>query len=430
MKILFSCLQLPGTHQMGVALAQELIQRGHRVMFLVIESIETLLKADPANQGIEYGRLNVVQDNLNVVLDATLTPTLPLIECYRNYAAGFEYYLNEMKKQAPDSERHLKEFDPDLIVFDQGFPVPYLMNKNIPWGHLISMNILSIGYPGLPPMFSGLSNHIGKEHVWKDAELALKKTMTDVSGKFSRYMKESGLSDKLEFVVCNESPYFNMYCIPAEIDYFAERSIKLGPKWFRFDALMRIEADHDLKLDSLFPDSTGKLVYFSLGTLASKNVKMMQNLLDMLARIPHRFVVSLGQFADQLKLGRNCVGRNRWPQTKVLQHVQLFISHVGNNSFLEAFATGVPILAMPVFLDQIDNGQRLVDCDLGLTLNPVTATFEQLKSSIESLLTDQSRIDRIRSIAKRIQSEPNIKNACDLLEQTVIQNRQIYRSEV
>lgn len=433
MRFLFFGLQLPGTNQMGVGIGEEMIKRGHRVMFIVDNSIEQFLKKQSATKSFEFWSLGPGNDNVKELVSMTETPQLDLDTAYASYANSYEHFMLLIESYKEQVEQCVIEYQPDLIVLDTGRPVPFLCNKFIPWGNLVSMNVLSIGWPDFPPMFSGLSTRPADRSSWNQAELAYKKNFTKHIEHAKQMLQAEGLPPTLDLSLAYESNYFNFYCLPIELDYFAERNIRLKPNWFRFDQLTRQETNNELEedLNQLLPNLPGKLIYFSLGTGATKNPKLVQRFLDMFAQIPHRFLASLGDFGDQLKVPTNCIGRNRWPQVSVLKQVDLFITHVGNNSFIESLAAGVPMLAVPVFLDQLDNAKRLEECNLGIQLNPVTVTQEELTNAIETSLGNTSQRERIKSIGKRIRESNNgTERAVNILEQLVTNHRRTFGSAV
>jgi len=109
-------------------------------------------------------------------------------------------------------------------------------------------------------------------------------------------------------------------------------------------------------------------------------------------------------------------GQQMLPQTQVLPVVDLVITHGGNNTVTECFYFGKPMIVMPLFGDQYDNGQRIVDKGFGLKIDPYNCHEEELLSGIETLLSnEQLQIDMYK-IAKRIQASKGIEKAADLIE--------------
>ena len=61
------------------------------------------------------------------------------------------------------------------------------------------------------------------------------------------------------------------------------------------------------------PSGDGALVYLSLGSLGSADVELMQRLVDVLSRAPHRFIVSKGPQHDEFELADNMWGEEFLP---------------------------------------------------------------------------------------------------------------------
>ena len=168
------------------------------------------------------------------------------------------------------------------------------------------------------------------------------------------------------------------------------------------------------KLDNL----KGHLVYLALGTLVSTQLNLMQSVMDKVAHVKHRFIVSKGTCGDDLKMPPNCVGGNFLPQTQMLQIVDVFVSHGGNNSFLEGLHFGTPMVIMPGFADQFDNATHLEEKDLGKKLSLISFTSQQLEEAIDDLVSDDVRLTKIRNISERCKNADSVNRACDLIEQS------------
>ena len=59
----------------------------------------------------------------------------------------------------------------------------------------------------------------------------------------------------------------------------------------------------------------------------------------------------------------NILVRKFLPQQSILAHPKtvLFVTHVGNNGLLEAVHYRVPMVGMPIYMNQEDNLDRLVE---------------------------------------------------------------------
>ena len=114
----------------------------------------------------------------------------------------------------------------------------------------------------------------------------------------------------------------------------------------------------------------------------------MRQLIEVLARSPHRFVVSMGPQHTELELAENMVGAEFLPQASLLPQVDAIITHGGNNTTTEAMWFGKPMLVLPIFWDQHDNAQRVQETGYGLRLPTYSFEDDQLLAAVDTLLTD------------------------------------------
>lgn len=90
-----------------------------------------------------------------------------------------------------------------------------------------------------------------------------------------------------------------------------------------------------------------------MGSMGSVDLELMSRLLKVLAKLPHKFIISKGPRAEAYQVeGRNQWGDRYLPQIDLLPQVDAVITHGGNNSVTEIFAQGKPMLVMPLFADQ------------------------------------------------------------------------------
>lgn len=78
------------------------------------------------------------------------------------------------------------------------------------------------------------------------------------------------------------------------------------------------------------------------------------------------------------------------PQNDLLGHhnIKVFVTHCGQSSQYEALFHGVPMLCMPIFLDQPYNAERTRTKGFGLTLDLKSSTTDDIFSTIMELYTN------------------------------------------
>src|SRR5206468_9303396 len=135
----------------------------------------------------------------------------------------------------------------------------------------------------------------------------------------------------------------------------------------RLDTCVRT-AEKPFALPDELASRDGRLLYVSLGSLGSADVSLMERLVDLLSRSPHRFIVSKGPQHSEFDLAENMWGAEFLPQPAILPHVDAVIAHGGNNTTTECFHFGKPMVALPLFWDQYDNAQRVDETGFGVRL--------------------------------------------------------------
>ncbi|XP_051205216.1 UDP-glycosyltransferase 87A2 [Lolium perenne] len=108
------------------------------------------------------------------------------------------------------------------------------------------------------------------------------------------------------------------------------------------------------------------VLYISLGSFLSVSSAQLEEIATGLAQSKVRFLWVLRDTCSRVQElihGSNCVIVPWCDQLKVLRHPSLcgFFTHCGYNSTLEALYAGVPMLALPIALDQPINSRLIVD---------------------------------------------------------------------
>ncbi len=210
-----------------------------------------------------------------------------------------------------------------------------------------------------------------------------------------------------------DSTYLNIYMYPKELDYQQYQPV---PKnWFRLDHSVRKTLE-TFEIPEQLKKNPGKLVFLSLGSFGCVDLELMTRITGMLSKSEHRFIVSKGPLHDKYELPDNMWGQRFLPQTAILPLVDLVITHGGNNTVTEAFYFGKPMLVLPLFADQFDNAQRVMEKGFGVRINPFSCSEEELIGSLDQLLSDESLKQKMIEISHRIQNSDRIIRCVEKLE--------------
>ena len=131
------------------------------------------------------------------------------------------------------------------------------------------------------------------------------------------------------------SDHFSIYSYPEELDWLPEEARKEHRLWRIDSAVLPDCLPAPFELPEQLRQQPGDLIYVSMGSLFSVFIGRFQKIIDMLDRLPYRYIVSLGPKGEQIKLpSSKFVGSNFVNQLAVLQNpnCKLMITHGGNNS--------------------------------------------------------------------------------------------------
>jgi len=400
-----------------VGIAEVLRARGARAVFVVEESFagtleakgfeEALMRLGPKPE-VEEAPGQFWKDFIRDTAPEFRKPTIEqlgtfLAPTWEALVAGSRY-VNERLEGIFD------ELHPDVIVEDNVVAFPAVPASGLPWVRIMSCNPLEMPDPGIPPVFSGYPST--DRAGWEEFRAEHRRTHEDLWKGFDEFVTSHGCPPLPDLQFIHESPFLNLFLYPEEADY--PRSRPLPPTWHRLDSCVR-EAGEGFEV----PDSLrgeGALVYFSLGSLGSADVRLMNRLLGFLAGTPHRFIVSMGPQASEVELAGNMWGEEFLPQPAILPLVDLVITHGGNNTVTESLHHGKPLVVVPLFWDQYDNAQRVQELGFGRRLPPYALEADELAAAIDGLLGDAALAAGLRGIATRLAASPGTERAANLIE--------------
>lgn len=133
------------------------------------------------------------------------------------------------------------------------------------------------------------------------------------------------------------------------------------------------------------------VIYISLGTLLSNNLSFYEKCIKAFSNEKVIVIMSIGFEIDINALGElpdNFIVRQSVPQQKLLEHVDIFITHAGMNSVNEAICLGVPMIMLPHTIEQKMISKRITELGLGITMNINHITPSKLNENVKKLMTD------------------------------------------
>jgi zeaxanthin glucosyltransferase len=169
------------------------------------------------------------------------------------------------------------------------------------------------------------------------------------------------------------------------------------------------------------------LIYASLGTIMHHLPdvsKLFPMIVEACSALDVQLVLSLGGATDSggvsLTNGRDPKGApivvSYAPQLDLLPKSALMITHAGLNSTLEALVHGVPLVALPIGVDQNGVAARLQWSNAGIVVPAYKRSATEIRKAVRTVFEDS----HYKTAAQRLQTEINkiqgLERAADLVE--------------
>jgi MGT family glycosyltransferase len=404
-----------------IGIGDVLRRRGHRVVFAAEASWrgrlepfgfeEDLVDLAPPGAGAAAGQ-DAGQFWKDFIRDTAPEFRKPTIDQLDTWVRPvWDELISGARYCQPQLTQIVERTRPDVIVEDNVVSFPALVTAGVPFVRIVSCNPLEIKDAQVPPAFSGYP--AADPAGWQAFGDEYERVHRPVWAAFNAWVTEQGAPPLPDLEFIHEGAV-NLYVYPEQADY--RRSRPLAPSWHRLDSSVR-QTDEKFTLPDALAAGHGPLIYFSLGSLGSADVALMQRVISCLAATPYRYIVSKGPLHEEIELAPNMAGAEFLPQTAVIPLCQLVITHGGNNTITECLHYGKPMVVLPLFWDQHDNAQRMHELGLGIRLDTYQFTDTQMHSALDRLLIDAALHRRLAAGAAAIQAHDGLRQAGSLIEQ-------------
>ena len=185
----------------------------------------------------------------------------------------------------------------------------------------------------------------------------------------------------------------------------------------------RQSVDQEKTVPAWAHDDGRPLLFITLGTLAAVSAKspaLYRAVLDAVAGLPIRALLSTGVEMDRTELGviPESVTVVPWvTQSEIYPRAAALLCHGGAGTVLAALAHGLPMVVTPLGADQPDTARLLEACGVGTTL--VEPDPSSLRAAIVRALNDAEMRAAASRIASEISAMPGVDAAVQAFERLV-----------
>lgn len=311
--------------------------------------------------------------------------------------------LDDVNADVPVIEEALARLRPDVVVAD---PMLYAVaiacaRTKTPWaGVSTSLN------PVTPPS-------------WRTA---LTDTLARLSPRRAALFTDHGVPVPRFRVSDASSEFLDVVFTADAYARVAADVAAVGAPFDEFDVEAR-DADVEFNVGALAPR---RRLYCSFGSQAFHQPRLLRRIFSAAEALSLQVVASIGDLVDDAAFvaaaPADAVLVRRLPQLKVLQHVDVMVSHGGANSVVEALTIGVPLLLLPLCNDQPLQARFLVDAGVGAAVDVVDVDSEHdvdegaLAAALSALLTPAAKA-RFAPVSTALRTAGGPARAAALVEQ-------------
>ena len=285
--------------------------------------------------------------------------------------------------------------------------------EGLPFAFLVS-NLLSFRDSGTPPLGPGFSPARGPLGRARDA--ALNRLMARLFNKRLDRLNEVRRANGLEpigsvlenferadrlLLMTSRAFEYEQYSPPANVRVVGPRLD--DPVWAG---------------DWTPPAGDDPLVLVGMSSTYMDHAEVLQRAATALGKLPVRGLVTTGPAVpvDSIDAPGNVTVVERAPHWEVLCHAGAVVTHAGHGTVIKALAAGVPVVALPLGRDQLDNAARVAHHGAGLRLKP-KASSDAIARAVRRVLEEPSFATGARRLADAIAVETAEDRAVNELEE-------------
>ena len=410
-RYLFAIIDGGGTVPADTSVMRALVQRGHDVRVLA----DRVLAPDIETTGAEHVPWDRAPQRPNLDPQSVIMKDWDTKTPFQAFARVRDgAMVGPAALFAADVRAELQRRPADAVVgnfFVFGAQIAAEV-EGVPFAFLVS-NLLSFPGSRTPPLGPGLKPARGPLGRARDA--ALNRVMARLFDKSLDQLNEARRANGLE-------PRASV----LENFERADRLLLMTSRAFEYESFtpppnVRVVGprldDPAWVGDWTPPAGDDPLVLVGMSSTYMDHADVLQRVTSALGRLRVRGVVTTGPSipVEAIEAPPNVTVVERAPHREVLRHASAIVTHAGHGTVIKALAAGVPVVALPLGRDQLDNAARVAHHGAGLRLKP-NAKPEAIAKALQRVLDEPAFAANAERLAAAIAAETVEDRAVQELE--------------
>ncbi len=162
-----------------------------------------------------------------------------------------------------------------------------------------------------------------------------------------------------------------------------------------------------------------RFVYATLGTVFNTQHRLRKAVLTALGGVPAKVLFTAGSAIDLDRVeipNENITVRSFVPQSLVVPHAALVVSHAGLGTIIGALYSGIPMVLISIAVDHPINAERAAALGVAKVIDAKDCDPEYLRAMILLALADDDMRQRAQELREECRSLPEISRAVTALE--------------
>lgn len=393
-KILVFNLPQHGHINPTLAVVKELAAHGDELIYYLTDEFKDKIQST----GVTFRRY----ENVNT------KPTAPSFDAFPSfYSLFFQKFVESTRLIIPQFLDELRADKPDYIMYDSLCLWAKFLAKVLQ----VPAITLHATYPS--------NEHFSLFKMLDSGKAQPSISTSDLMLSFRDELEQVCISYGIESfepseLFAQDEP-LNIVFLPRAFhpvgDTFNQRFVFVGPS-------LTERADvTDFPLEQLTQQPT---LYISLGTLFNTWIEFFQMCFTAFGDQHWQVVMSIGKNVDRSSLGsipNNFIVASFVPQLAVLENTNVFLTHGGMNSVMEALYHGVPLVVIPQMPEQAITAKRVMELGLGVALEKTDITVSALQAAVAKVANEPQFRQNTQQMREIIQEAGGYQQAVNAILQ-------------
>ncbi|KAK9330350.1 hypothetical protein V1520DRAFT_340944 [Lipomyces starkeyi] len=433
MKFLIATQPFTGHVNPMQPVAQELVQRGHEVVWLTGEEFRS--KVELCGARFMATEKSKVFDAVPLTPDDGATGLAAAVSILRRL------FIDRIVAQVTDYRQVLDVFAADALLLDLcSMGAQTLNDLGGPVYATLGINPLVTADPeipmwgtGKPPAATIVDRMINRFTHFMSRRIFYSK-LTGYVNMQRKILGLGPLPTGKGFYEIARSEY--LHIMPTTLAFEFPRQ-NLGPQIHFVGPLLPLLDD---KITSEFPSwwqevtqGSKAVVHVTQGTYATNSANLIRPSINALRNESDVLLVVTSPdadsvFADTSQLPENVRIARFVPHALLLPYVKVMITNAGYNGVLASLNFGVPLVCAGRTEDKADVSSRVAWSGAGIDLKTDSPSEVDIRNAVRRILVEPAYQNNARNIQEDFRKHNSAAEACDLLEKLAIEKNVIVRT--